>query len=122
MGHEGHALAADELDAHSGPSVGLASVHVRAVVTWLAIFPMVAAGMCALSVLVPLWHPVWRALVLTLIVVPTAVYLVVPQLLSLYARSRLGLARAKVRRVAKRLPGANKKTDSPSHAPTVRRP
>jgi antibiotic biosynthesis monooxygenase (ABM) superfamily enzyme len=108
MSHEGHALAADELDAHPGSTLALASVHVRAVVTWLAIFPMVAAGMCALSVLVPLWHPVWRALVLTLIVVPTAVYLVVPQLLSLYARSRLGLARIKGRRVAKRLLSVNK--------------
>lgn len=108
MSHEGHALAADELDTHPGSTAGLASVHVRTVVTWLAIFPMVTAGMCALSVLVPLWHPAMRALALTLLVVPTAVYLVVPQLLSLYARSRLGVARAKDRRVEKRLPSVNK--------------
>jgi antibiotic biosynthesis monooxygenase (ABM) superfamily enzyme len=85
--HEGKALAADEIDAHHERTVGLASVHVRAVVTWLAIFPLVALGMCLLSLIGPRWNPVLRALVLTLIVVPTTVYLVVPRLLSLYARA-----------------------------------
>jgi antibiotic biosynthesis monooxygenase (ABM) superfamily enzyme len=56
------------------------STHVRAVITWLAIFPLVAIGMIALAPISADWHPVLRALVLTLVVVPLAVYLVVPQL------------------------------------------
>lgn len=62
------------------------SVHVRAVITWLAIFPLVAIGMTVMGPLTPEWHPVLRALVLTLIVVPLAVYLAVPQLLALRGR------------------------------------
>jgi antibiotic biosynthesis monooxygenase (ABM) superfamily enzyme len=56
------------------------SIHVRAVITWLAIFPLVAIGMTAIAPLSADWHPVLRALVLTLVVVPVAVYGVVPQL------------------------------------------
>lgn len=60
------------------------SVHVRAVVTWLAIFPLVALGMTAMAPFTDDWHPVLRALVLTIVVVPLAVYLVVPRLLRVY--------------------------------------
>lgn len=63
---------------------GPPSVHVRAVITWLAIFPLVAIGMLAMAPISESWHPVLRAFVLTLIVVPLAVYLVVPQLLRGY--------------------------------------
>jgi antibiotic biosynthesis monooxygenase (ABM) superfamily enzyme len=56
------------------------SAHVRAIITWLAIFPLVAIGMTAIAPISADWHPVLRALVLTLVVVPLAVYLVVPQL------------------------------------------
>lgn len=83
MEHEGKALAADEIDGHRHRVVGMASVHVRAVVTWLAIFPLAATGMCALAALAPQWHPILRALVLTLVVVPVAVYFAVPRLLLL---------------------------------------
>ncbi|NKX54413.1 hypothetical protein HGG74_07630 [Arthrobacter sp. E918] len=62
------------------------SVHVRAFVTWLAIFPIVAVGMSIMSVFAEGWHPVLRSLVLTAVVVPLAVYLVVPNLLKLYTR------------------------------------
>ena len=65
------------------------SVHVRAIVTWLAIFPLVAIGMTAMSPFTGDWHPVLRALLLTVIVVPLAVYLVVPRLLGFYVRSRM---------------------------------
>ncbi len=61
------------------------STHVRAVITWLAIFPLVAIGMTAIAPVSGDWHPVLRALVLTLVVVPVAVYLVVPQLFRGYA-------------------------------------
>ena len=64
------------------------SVHVRAVITWLAIFPLVALGMLALAPFSESWHPVLRAFVLTLIVVPLAVYLVVPQLMRGYGALR----------------------------------
>lgn len=56
------------------------STHIRAIITWLAIFPLVAIGMTAIAPISGDWHPVVRALVLTLVVVPVAVYLVVPQL------------------------------------------
>jgi len=68
------------------------SVHVRAVVTWLAIFPLVSIGMLAMAPLTESWHPVLRAFVLTLVVVPLAVYVVVPRLLHAYVR--LSAARA----------------------------
>lgn len=60
------------------------SVHVRAALTWIAIFPLVALGMTAMGPFTDTWHPVLRALVLTIVVVPLAVYLIVPQLLRLY--------------------------------------
>jgi antibiotic biosynthesis monooxygenase (ABM) superfamily enzyme len=86
--HDGKALAADEFDDHHHRSPSVASVHVRAIVTWLAIFPMAAVGMTVLSVLVPAWPAVLKALVLTLFVVPTAVYFAVPRLLLLHGRLR----------------------------------
>lgn len=61
------------------------SVHVRAVITWLAIFPLVALGMMASASLTEGWHPVFKALALTLVVVPTAVYLVVPRMMRAHA-------------------------------------
>lgn len=64
------------------------SVHVRAVITWLAIFPLVAIGMLLMGPISADWHPVARAFVLTLIVVPLAVYLVVPQLMRAYGAIR----------------------------------
>jgi antibiotic biosynthesis monooxygenase (ABM) superfamily enzyme len=63
------------------------SVHVRALATWITIFPLVALGMTLMAPISIDWHPVLRALVLTLIVVPLAVYLVVPRILGLYVRS-----------------------------------
>jgi antibiotic biosynthesis monooxygenase (ABM) superfamily enzyme len=86
--HEGKPLAADETDAHHHRNPGIASVHVRAVVTWLAIFPLAAIGMTILAAAAPTWPPVLKALVLTAVVVPTAVYVAVPRLLLLYSRIR----------------------------------
>ncbi|GAA5203903.1 hypothetical protein [Microbacterium jejuense] len=60
------------------------SVHVRAVITWLAIFPLVSVGMLLIAPFSESWHPVLRALVLTAVVVPLAVYLVVPRLLRVH--------------------------------------
>jgi antibiotic biosynthesis monooxygenase (ABM) superfamily enzyme len=60
------------------------SIHVRAVITWTAIFPLVAVGMMVVAPLTEGWHPVLRALVLTLVVVPAAVYVVLPRLFAAY--------------------------------------
>ena len=62
--------------AHTPPSI-----HVRALLTWIAIFPLVTIGLTLIAPVSEAWPPVVRALVLTLAVVPTAVYLVMPQLL-----------------------------------------
>jgi antibiotic biosynthesis monooxygenase (ABM) superfamily enzyme len=82
----GTATAAGPAPTAARPA--LPSAHVRAVITWLAIFPLVAIGMLAMAQPTADWHPVLRALVLTLVVVPLAVYAVVPRLLGLYARLR----------------------------------
>jgi antibiotic biosynthesis monooxygenase (ABM) superfamily enzyme len=84
--HDGKALAADEFDDKHHRSPSVASVHTRAIVTWLAIFPMAAAGMTVQGFFVPTWPTVLKALVLTLLVVPTAVYFAVPRLLILHSR------------------------------------
>ncbi|NQX28903.1 hypothetical protein HQQ81_16260 [Microbacteriaceae bacterium VKM Ac-2854] len=86
MEHEGKPLAADETDPQHRQPVGVASVHVRALITWIAIFPMVAVGMSVMGLFANDWHPILRALVLTAVVVPLAVYVVVPRLLLLRAR------------------------------------
>ena len=64
------------------------SVHVRALATWITIFPLVALGMTLMTPISVDWHPVLRALVLTLIVVPLAVYVIVPRVLAFYVRLR----------------------------------
>jgi len=62
------------------------SVHVRALATWITIFPLVALGMTLMGPISVDWHPVLRAFVLTLVIVPLAVYLIVPRILGLYVR------------------------------------
>jgi antibiotic biosynthesis monooxygenase (ABM) superfamily enzyme len=62
------------------------SVHVRAVITWLAIFPLVSLGFLTIVPLMGDAHPILKVFVLTLVVVPLAVYLVVPNLMKLYQR------------------------------------
>ena len=64
------------------------SIHVRAVITWIAIFPLVTLGFFAIAPFATDWNPVLRALVLTLVVVPLAVYVVVPQLMRIYGAIR----------------------------------
>jgi len=80
------------------PHPSTASVHVRAFITWVAIFPLVAIGIEALAVLAPQWHPFLRAFVLTSVVVPIAVYFVVPYLLLLERRLSGAVRAARARR------------------------
>ncbi|MDI9951330.1 hypothetical protein QM693_19475 [Rhodococcus sp. IEGM 1305] len=65
------------------------SIHLRVVVTWVSIFPLVTVGMTVMTLSGPItatW-PTWlRALSLTGVVVPTAVYFVVPRVLALSVR------------------------------------
>lgn len=60
------------------------SVHIRAMLTWLAIFPLVTIGMLLLADVWVDWHPALRSFALTLVVAPLAVYLVVPNLMKAY--------------------------------------
>ena len=68
------------------PRVTAPSVHVRAIATWITIFPLVAIGMTVMGAFTGDWHPILRALVLTLIVVPLAVYVVMPRILGFYLK------------------------------------
>ncbi|MGW4333945.1 hypothetical protein ACWEK5_14105 [Rhodococcus koreensis] len=65
------------------------SIHLRVAVTWVSIFPLVTLGMTVMTLSGPItaaW-PTWlRALSLTGVVVPTAVYFVVPRVLALSLR------------------------------------
>ena len=62
------------------------SIHAKAVITWIAIFPLVTLGFFAIAPFAGDWNPVLRAFVLSIVVVPIAVYLVVPQLMRAYGR------------------------------------
>jgi antibiotic biosynthesis monooxygenase (ABM) superfamily enzyme len=68
------------------PRIAPPSVHVRAIITWTAIFPLVTAGFYAIKPFAVDWSPVLRAFVLSIVVVPLAVYLVVPNLMRLYGK------------------------------------
>jgi antibiotic biosynthesis monooxygenase (ABM) superfamily enzyme len=73
-----------------------ASIHVRALLSWLVIFPLVAVGMTVTGPFIADWHPVLRALSLTVVVVPTAVYIGIPGLLRAYNRITRGQYRRRV--------------------------
>lgn len=64
------------------------SVHARALITWIAIFPLVTLGFFAIAPFAADWNPVLRAFVLSVVVVPLAVYIVVPQLMRVYGKIR----------------------------------
>ena len=73
------------LAAPTAPAGGMKppSVHIRAVITWLAIFPLVSLGFLTIVPLMGDAHPILKVFVLTLVVVPLAVYVVVPNLMKL---------------------------------------
>ena len=66
----------------SGP-MAPPSVHKRALITWLAIFPLVSLGFITIVPAMGEAHPILKVFVLTLVVVPLAVYIVVPNLMKL---------------------------------------
>ena len=57
-------------------------------ITWIAIFPLVTLGFFAIAPFATDWNPVLRAFVLSVVVVPLAVYIVVPQLMRVYGKIR----------------------------------
>lgn len=76
-----------QLETRERPPAPVApSVHRRALITWLAIFPLVLAGQVLLQPLTDGWPLVLRTLLLTLVVVPAAAYVVIPSLFKLNAR------------------------------------
>jgi antibiotic biosynthesis monooxygenase (ABM) superfamily enzyme len=72
------------LPAPAGSQPRPPSIHARALITWLAIFPLVTIGFFAIEPFAGEWNPIARAFVLSIVVVPLAVYLVVPQLMRAY--------------------------------------
>ncbi|MFF2275762.1 hypothetical protein [Agromyces sp. NPDC058126] len=60
-------------------------IHITALIVWLTIFPLVAIIGVLSEPLLTGWHPVLRALVITLIVVPIASYWVMPAMFRGYA-------------------------------------
>ncbi|MBT2497808.1 hypothetical protein J7E25_01740 [Agromyces sp. ISL-38] len=76
------------------------SIHVTALIVWLTIFPLVAIFSTLLGPVIMDWHPVLRALVLTLIVVPIAAYWLMPQMFRWYA----AWAQRRARRAQKPVP------------------
>ena len=61
------------------------NIHISALIVWLTIFPLVAVASIVFGPLMEDWHPVLRAFVLTLIVVPIAAYWLMPQMFRWYA-------------------------------------
>ena len=74
------------------------SIHARVLVTWLAIFPMVAIALGLVEVLASEWPSLLKAFVLSTIIVPLAVYLVVPFILVNFMRLELLLKEFRNRR------------------------
>ena len=68
------------------PRIAPPSVHVRAIITWTAIFPLVTIGFYEIKPFASEWSQVLRDFVLSIVVVPMAVYLVVPNLMRLYGK------------------------------------
>ncbi len=68
------------------PADATLSIHVRALIRWLGIFPLVTIALTAIGPFTAGSPLVLRAWVLTVVIVPMAVYVVIPRLLSLYGR------------------------------------
>ncbi|WP_433441478.1 hypothetical protein [Nonomuraea sp. CA-141351] len=64
------------------------SVHHRAMITWLSVYLMIMAVQLLLGPVIAPLPLALRTLVLTLIVVPTVVYALVPSLLRAHSRLR----------------------------------
>lgn len=79
-------IPSDTANEHRPVPPPAPSVHRRALITWLAIFPLVTLAQIGLAPLLGGLPIVLGTAVLTAVVVPVAVYLVLPMLLRLNAR------------------------------------
>lgn len=77
------------------------NIHITALIVWLTIFPLVAIVSVLSEPLVTGWHPVLRAFVLTLVVVPIAAYWLMPLMFRWYTALQRGRA---TRRTGKHVP------------------
>ena len=85
LGRQASAPTAAPTPAPTGP-MKPPSVHIRALITWLAIFPLVSLGFLTIVPIMGEAHPILKVFVLTLVVVPLAVYVVVPNLMKLVGK------------------------------------
>ncbi|MFC9330726.1 hypothetical protein [Kitasatospora sp. NPDC057015] len=76
---------------------GAPSVHRRALITWLAVYPAITLALAVLGPALAGLPLVLRTLVLTAVVVPVAAYLLIPGLLRLNAGLGRTLARRRTR-------------------------
>ena len=72
------------------------SIHVRAFLTWLAIYPLVTIAFYTVVPLLGAFPPPIKVLGLTAVVIPTAVYLVMPNLFKAYFAIQRRRARSAV--------------------------
>ena len=77
------------------------NIHISALIVWLTIFPLVAIVGVLSEPLLRGWHPVLRAFVITLVVVPIAAYWLMPLMFRWYAAFERSRA---TRRTGKRAP------------------
>ena len=77
------------------------NIHISALIVWLTIFPLVALVGVLSEPLLTGWHPVMRAFVITLVVVPIAAYWLMPLMFRWYAAFERSRA---TRRAVKRVP------------------
>jgi antibiotic biosynthesis monooxygenase (ABM) superfamily enzyme len=89
------------------PAPVVPSIHVRALLTWMAIFPLVTLAFLLIGPFTVAWNPVLRSFAFTIVLVPIAVYGVMPQLLKAYGRIVLA-RRARATRVTR--PGSHAHT------------
>lgn len=62
------------------------SIHVRALITWLTIFPLVSLSFITIVPAMGDAHPLLKVFVLTLVVVRLTVHLVAPNLMKFYQK------------------------------------
>ncbi|AYF75607.1 hypothetical protein D7D52_19070 [Nocardia yunnanensis] len=71
------------------------SVHRRALITWLAVYPTITLALAVLGPLMAGLPLVVRTLLLTVVVVPTTAYLLIPMLTKANHRLSLRIGRAR---------------------------
>jgi antibiotic biosynthesis monooxygenase (ABM) superfamily enzyme len=79
------------MSSPKGPAVP--SVHLRAFLTWLAVYPTITIALIVLQPWISEWPVAAQTLVLTVIVVPVAAYWLIPLLMKTAVRGLNGQRR-----------------------------